>query len=92
MTVQSEGGAVAYVGAITGSQPYSIELNNHFFEALSAGKTTVGDMWVYMVEKYYQQNQFPVNVDPPDWTVLARFHQPWKFMLFGDPSLRVGGV
>lgn len=92
MTVQSEGGAVSYVGAITGSQPYSIELNNHFFEALSTGKTTVGDMWVYMVEKYYQQNQFPVYVDPPDWTVLARFHQPWKFMLFGDPSLRVGGV
>jgi hypothetical protein len=92
MTVQAEGGAVIYVGAITGSQTYSIELNNHFFEALSAGKTTAGDMWMYMVQEYYRQNTFPVYVDPPDWTVLARFHQPWKFILFGDPSLRVGGV
>lgn len=92
MSVQSEGGAVIYIGAITGAQPYSIELNNRFFEALSAGKTTVGDMWIYMVNTYYQNNAFPEYVDPPDWTVLARFHQPWKFMLFGDPSLRVGGV
>jgi hypothetical protein len=92
ITVQSAGGAVAYVGAITGAQPYALDLNNDFFEALSAGKTTVGDMWMYMVQRYYEHNTFPINVDPPDWIVLARFHQPWKFMLFGDPSLRVGGV
>jgi hypothetical protein len=92
ITVQIEGGAVAYVGAITGSQQYGLDLNYYFFQGLSVGKPTVGDMWMYMVQTYYQKNTFPVNVDPPDWTVLARFHQAWKFMLFGDPSLRVGGV
>jgi hypothetical protein len=92
ITVQSDGGAVAYVGAITGAQEFSIFLDMYFFEAISAGRYTVGDMWVYMVEKYYQRNTFPKTVDPPNWVILAQFHQPWKFMLFGDPSLRIGGV
>jgi len=34
----------------------------------------------------------PATVNPADWTKVADFHQPWKFHLFGDPSLRVGGV
>jgi hypothetical protein len=92
ITVQSDGGAVAYVGAITGAQEFSIFLDMYFFEAISAGRYTVGDMWVYMVEKYYQRSTFPKTVDPPNWVILAQFHQPWKFMLFGDPSLRIGGV
>jgi hypothetical protein len=92
MTTGSPGGAVAYIGAITGSQGYALDLNRNFFEALSQNNLTVGDMWMYMIRRYYETNTFPETVDPPDWTVLASFHQPWKFILFGDPSLRIGGV
>jgi hypothetical protein len=34
----------------------------------------------------------PATVDPPNWEKVAEFHQPWKFHLFGDPSLRIRGV
>ncbi len=92
MTTGSPAGAVTYIGAITGSQGYALDLNRIFFEGLTQNKTTVGDLWMYMIQRYYEANTFPETVDPPDWTVLASFHQPWKFILFGDPSLRIGGV
>ena len=92
MTVYQSSGAIGYIGAVTGSQEWEFDLNKYFYEALANGQKTLGDMWNYMEQKYYQTHVPPLVVDPPDWTVLAEFHQPWKFFLFGDPSLRIGGV
>ncbi len=85
-------GFVAYVGCVTGSQPWSFDLDKLFFEARDYGWDTVGGMWNHAIRRYYQVYPPPANVNPPDWTVVATFHQAWKFHLFGDPSLRVGGV
>jgi hypothetical protein len=90
--VGQDTGAVGYVGCVTGSQPSCRDLDKYFFEAYAHGIRTLGDMWNYMVRRYYEEHVPPATVDPPDWTQLAVFHQPWKFHLFGDPSLRVGGV
>jgi len=49
-------------------------------------------MWRFMVTRYYQLNPPPATIDPPDWTKLVVVHQPWKYHLFGDPSLRINGV
>jgi hypothetical protein len=88
ITVGSKAGAVAYIGGITGMQysdPYT-----YFVEAMP-DSWTVGDAWRSMIVKYYQVHGQPGSIPSPDWTAVARVHQPWKFMLFGDPSVRIRG-
>lgn len=92
ITVQRATGAIGYVGCITGAQPFGIDLDKFFFEALALGHRTLGGMWNYMVQKYYEVHVPPLKIEKPDWTKVAEVHQPWKFYLFGDPSLRVGGI
>lgn len=90
--VRIPAGAIGYIGCVTGSQEWELDLNKFFFEALIRDQKTMGDMWNYMFQRYYETRTFPENIDTPDWTVVAEFHQPWKFFLFGDPSLRIGGI
>jgi hypothetical protein len=90
--VKSPTGAVIYIGAITGGQPYSLDLNRYFFEAIGRGAPIVGDAWNETIRRYYREHRFEATYTGADWTVLAEFHQPWKFLLFGDPSLRIGGI
>lgn len=85
-------GAVGYIGCATGAQPFATDLDRFFFRALTAGATTLGDMWNYAVRQYYVANPPPATITSPDWTIVARMHQPWKYHLFGDPSLRINGV
>ncbi len=85
-------GAVGYVGCVTGAQPFSLSLDTYFFESMAPIFLTLGNMWNGMVTRYYTANPDPGVIAAPDWTVVARFHQPWKFHLFGDPSLRVAGI
>ena len=92
ITVKIPTGAIGYIGCITGSQEWEVDLNKYFFEALTNNQNTLGDMWNYMLRKYYETRTFPKNINIPDWTIVAEYHQPWKFFLFGDPSLRVGGI
>jgi len=83
LTVRTKAGVIAYLGGVTGMQSY--EPVEYFFQGLVKQKT-VGAAWQWMVRHYYavQHN--------PEWVTVARVHQPWKYMLFGDPSLRIGGV
>jgi hypothetical protein len=91
--VQSENGVVLYLGAVTGAQfPEMFDVNKFFFEGIIQDGPRAGDAWNYAIRKYYQVHTFEKEYDHADWTVLADFHQVWKFMLFGDPSLRIGGV
>jgi Peptidase family C25 len=92
MLVDHNIGAVGYIGCVTGSQGWSTDLDEAFYESLSYGWDTLGGMWNYMVRRYYQLNPDPGSLVAPDWWVVAGFHQPWKFHLFGDPSLRLKGV
>ena len=91
--VQTEKGVVIYVGAVTGAQfPAMFDVNKFFFEGIVQAGPRLGDAWNYAVRKYYQVHTFEKEYVHVDWYVLADFHQMWKFMLFGDPSLRIGGV
>ncbi len=90
--LSQDSGFIAYVGCVTGSQPWSFDLDRFFFEARKYGWNTPGQMWNHMVRRYYQTHPPPATVDPPSWEKVAEFHQPWKFHLLGDPSLRIGGV
>lgn len=90
--VAADTGFIGYVGCVTGSQPSSFDLDKCFFESLDYGWNTLGGMWRFMVMRYYQLHPPPATIDQADWVQVATVHQPWKFHLFGDPSLRIEGV
>ena len=78
-------GAISYIGCTSKGEYGGEDLDKYFFEAYSVGwkPPTLGYMWNYALSEWMD------NVDP--WHYYA-FHHMHKVMLFGDPSLRVGGV
>lgn len=83
--VKHRQGAVAYVGCVDPMEYGGQDLDKYFFEAYSVGwkPPKLGYMW------YYALRQWMDNVDL--WSYYAYIHMH-KVMLFGDPSLRVGGI
>lgn len=89
LTVRTDAGVVAYLGGITGMQ--TSKPLEYFLEMLPSC-STLGDAWQAMIRRYYQVQGVPGSLSSPDWYEVAKVHQPWKFMMFGDPSLRIGGT
>lgn len=97
-------GAIGYVGCVTGAQAWSKYLDEFFFQGYDEG-VKLGDMWINMVTEYCDASKSVSGYSlgsigrgettiksGGDWFKVAGYHQPMKFMLFGDPSLRVGGL
>jgi hypothetical protein len=95
MTVLRNTGAIAYIGCTNGAWLGGPELLKFFFKALAPGEKTLGDMWLYMLQTYYM-NRIPPDPTQPANEVntesYAYIVEPWHLCLFGDPSLRVGGI
>ncbi len=92
--VKHDSGAIAYIGGYTGTQGGSQILDKYFFEGYSYSMKppALGVMWNYAIRRYID-NDFHINFsDTSDWYPTALFHHIQKYVLFGDPSLRVGGV
>jgi len=95
--IGSGNGAIAYLGERTGGRSFVRMLDRYFFEAYDTGGLEVlGQMWQYMIEEYYiyydlaNANTWPHQ--PADWEWGHKFDEPQKLILFGDPSLIVGGA
>jgi hypothetical protein len=83
-------GAVAYIGCNTGSQPCGLTLVDGFVTALAeASQPRLGDCWASAVKYYYGHEHLATLKPAQDWYPPSIFFQPMKFMLFGDPSLRL---
>lgn len=86
------GGAVAYVGCNTGSQPCALTLQAAFAEAAgrptdeTGAPTTVGSAWRFAVTQYVDRERLRTLRATPDWYPASVFFQGMKFMLFGDPT------
>ncbi|MBN2232282.1 MAG: hypothetical protein JW781_05615 [Deltaproteobacteria bacterium] len=92
--VKRDTGGIGYIGSYTGAQGGSQILDRYFFEGFrnSMQPATLGYLWNYAVRRYID-NDFHINFnDGSNWYPPALFHHIQKYMLFGDPSLRVGGV
>ncbi len=92
--VKKDTGTIAYIGSYTGAQGGSQYLDKYFFAAYAASKKppTLGFLWNSAVKRYID-NDFHINFNSThDWVPAAMYHHIQKYMLFGDPSLRVGGV
>lgn len=84
------GGAVAYIGCNTGSQPCGLTLLEGFAVALNGrDEPRLGDCWSAAIAHYYDHEHLATLKPTPDWYPASIFFQGMKFMLFGDPSLRL---
>ena len=89
---RSEHGAVAYIGCNTGSQPCGLTLVEGFVFALAdANEPRLGACWSEAVKYYYEQQRLATIKPDNGWYPPSIFFQPMKFMVFGDPSLRMVG-
>jgi hypothetical protein len=83
-------GAVAYIGCNTGSQPCGLTLMEGFVYALAEAATPrLGDCWASAIRHYYEVEHLDTLKPNADWYPPSIFFQGMKFMLFGDPSLRM---
>jgi len=80
------GGAVAYIGCTTGSQPCALTLSEGL--ALAAAKGgRLGDAWNSAVARYWREERLAELVPTADWYPPSVLKQGMKFILLGDPSL-----
>ena len=89
LTVGTEAGVVAYLGGVTGMQ---MSEPVQYFIRRFASAATLGEAWQWMITHFYAVFGQPGSLTAPDRYAVARVHQPWKYMLFGDPSLRIRGA
>lgn len=90
---RSANGAVAYIGCNTGSQPCGLTLVEGFVNALAAAsEPRLGDCWAEAIRHYYAKERLESLKPTADWYPPSIFFQGMKFMVFGDPSLRMPAV
>jgi hypothetical protein len=86
--LKQPGGAVAYIGCNTGSQPCALSLLEGFLVALrKSSRPHVGDCWASAIAYYYDKEGLARLRPNDDWYPPSIFFQGMKFMLFGDPTL-----
>lgn len=81
------GGAAAYVGCVTGSQPAALSLMDGFLIAAAAGAPTVGEAWSAAVRHYHAAERLEELQPNADWYPPSIYFQGMKFILYGDPAL-----
>ncbi len=86
-----ESGAAAYIGCDTGSQPCAMTLLSGFASALADSKadTRLGDCWNAALRAYWDSENLAKIKPTSDWYPPSVFFQGMKFVLLGDPSLRL---
>jgi hypothetical protein len=81
-------GAVAYIGADMVAQNSALSLLDGFITAMrTTYQPRIGECWSYAVGYYYNKEKVAQFEPDGDWVIPAKFIQPMKFNLFGDPSL-----
>lgn len=85
-------GGIAFIGSYTGTQGGAPKLTKYFFEAYGSGITILGDLWNAAIRKYIVDDINQLGYIGHSWYTSATYHHIHKMLLFGDPSLRLGGV
>lgn len=83
------GGAVAYIGCATGAQPCALTLLDGFLAAAAEPGARVGDAWKRALAHYHAAERLDELVPTDSWYPPSVFFQGMKFLLFGDPTLRL---
>lgn len=85
------GGAVATVGCVTGSQPCAVTILEGFTAELATSDegATLGELWAGAIVRYRSAERLMELKPTADWYPPSVFFQGMKFVLLGDPALRV---
>lgn len=85
-----QGGAVVYIGCNTGAQPAALTLMDGFALALGEDRSLrVGDAWRAAMARYVEEERLFELVPTESWYPPSIFFQGMKFLLLGDPTLRL---
>jgi hypothetical protein len=83
-------GAVAYIGCNTGSQPCGLTLLEGFARTWgNAAEPRLGDCWNGAIDFYVDRERLADLQPTSSWYPPSIFFQGMKFMVFGDPALRL---
>jgi hypothetical protein len=83
-------GAVAYIGCNTGGQPCAVTLMDGFTKAWGKSPSArLGDCWKDAVAYYYEEQHLDTLRPDRGWYSASIFFQAMKYMVYGDPSLRL---
>ncbi len=83
-------GAAAYIGCNTGGQPCALTLLDGFMSALHAlPEPTLGDCWVQAIDHYYDAEHLGTLKPNKNWYPPSSFFQGMKYLVFGDPALKL---
>jgi len=89
------GGAIAYLGERSAGRAWCDSLAQLFYGAYTPD-VSVGQMWETMIEGYYDANNLSQSgywiYGENKWEEGHMFDEPQKLILFGDPSVLVGGA
>lgn len=84
------GGAIAYVGCDTGAQPCAVTLLEGFTTSLATRRDEpIGDAWREALAFYWKRERLADLKPDAGWYPPSVFFQGMKFLLFGDPTLRL---
>jgi hypothetical protein len=87
---RGQDGAAAYIGCNTGGQPCGLTLLEGFVQGLaSSDEPRLGDCWSHAIDHYYQAEHLATLKPNDDWYPPSIFFQGMKYMVFGDPTLRL---
>lgn len=90
LVVGGPNGAVAYIGCNTGGQPCALALMDGFTKSWGQSPSTrLGDAWKEAVSYYYDQQRLGTIQPDEGWYPASIFFQAMKYMVYGDPSLRL---
>jgi len=85
-------GSVAYIGCNTGGQPCGVTLLEGFVAALDdSPQPTLGGCWASAIAYYYKAEHLATIKPNNDWYPPSIFFQGMKYMVYGDPALRLPG-
>ena len=94
-TPAGTGGAIVYLGERSAGRDGGNLLTEYFFSAYNKD-ATVGNMWKKMIVDYYTVKNFSQSqtwsYGPEKWADGHYFDEAQKFIVFGDPSVIVGGA
>lgn len=83
-------GAVAYIGCNTGAQPCGLTLQEGFIKSFEKSQNQrLGDCWKDAVSYYFDKENLASIKPSEDWYPASIFFQAMKFMVYGDPSLKL---
>lgn len=84
------GGAVAYIGCATGAQPCALTLLEGFGQSLAQDPARrIGDAWKDALRFYWEHEHLAELKPDEGWYPPSVFFQGMKFLVFGDPTLRL---